>query len=356
VLQNITGTVSSNEDGTGNSDTESLTVVAPPTIASAFSPTSIGTGGTSTLSFTITNPNAGSVSLSGLAFTDALPAGLVVDNPNGVSAKCGSSAVMTANSGSGTISFSAGQLAAGTNCTVSANVTSNTAGVYQNDTGPVSSNEGGSGNGDEQSLTVIDPPSATITTPADGATYAHGQVVNANYSCQEAPNGPGITDCEGDVPNGFPIDTSTSGLHTFDVFAVSGDGQATDVEVTYHVLPSNAFTISDLLGHPWGRVTFDIKIPGRGKVQAVEHAVIAGKAGQKPVLFGQRRAVLTAAGKHALSVPVSTSGKQLVESVLAANHRASHPAHEHIAVTLQLGFTPHGGTPLTKTYHLRITP
>ena len=54
---------------------------APPQLAKAFSPTSIPTS-PSTLTFTVINPN--SSTLTGVGFTDALPAGLVINTPNGV--------------------------------------------------------------------------------------------------------------------------------------------------------------------------------------------------------------------------------------------------------------------------------
>src|SRR6185295_7884542 len=45
-----------------------LTVLAPPTVSKAFSPTSVATGAPSTLTITVTNSNA--VALTGAAFTD----------------------------------------------------------------------------------------------------------------------------------------------------------------------------------------------------------------------------------------------------------------------------------------------
>src|SRR5882757_12690 len=55
------------------SNSASLTVLAPPTIAKSFSPNPIGTLGNSTLTVTITNPNA--ATLTGIAFTDTYPSG-----------------------------------------------------------------------------------------------------------------------------------------------------------------------------------------------------------------------------------------------------------------------------------------
>src|SRR5207245_257414 len=52
------------------SNTANLTVFALPTIAKAFAPTSIPTGGTSTVTLTLSNANASA--LTGAAFTDTL--------------------------------------------------------------------------------------------------------------------------------------------------------------------------------------------------------------------------------------------------------------------------------------------
>src|SRR6185436_4746601 len=119
---NVTGYVSSSQSGTStNYATASLTVIAPPVLAKSFSPTSIFTGGTSTLSFTATNPNLAN-SLSGIGFTDTLPAGVTVAT-SGPTATCGGSLSTTAPS---TIAFSSGSLATNSNCTFSVTVTGTT--------------------------------------------------------------------------------------------------------------------------------------------------------------------------------------------------------------------------------------
>src|SRR5574341_328906 len=59
---NTTGTISATEGGTGaTSNPAMIDVVAPPTISKAFNPTPIAVNGTSTLTFTITNPAANAV-------------------------------------------------------------------------------------------------------------------------------------------------------------------------------------------------------------------------------------------------------------------------------------------------------
>ena len=94
-----------------NSCSNSVTVVGPPTISKAFSPTSIAVGGTSTLSLTITNPNGGTA-LAGVAVSDTLPAGVQVASTPNASNTCNGT-LTGATAGSGAISLSSGSIAAG---------------------------------------------------------------------------------------------------------------------------------------------------------------------------------------------------------------------------------------------------
>src|SRR5207244_12856447 len=105
----------------------SLTVSAgtsAPTASESFGASTIPLNGSTTLTFTITNPNA-STSLTGLSFTDNLPAGLVVSTPNGFTLVSGSlgGGTVTATAGSGTVSLSGGSLAAGASVSFPVNVT-----------------------------------------------------------------------------------------------------------------------------------------------------------------------------------------------------------------------------------------
>src|ERR1700676_2580521 len=115
---------------------------SPPNIQKAFGALTIPLNGTTSLSFTIANPNASS--LTGISFTDALPSGLVVATPNGLSGSCGGG-VITANPADTSISLSGAALAGNDSCTFSANVTGSAAGTQVNTTGAVSSTESGPG-------------------------------------------------------------------------------------------------------------------------------------------------------------------------------------------------------------------
>ena len=78
--------------------------------------------------------------------------------------------------------------------------------------------------------TASQPPSAFVSTPADGASYARGQTVLASYSCSAGGDGgtlkAGTAGCSGSVAAGAAIDTSSAGAHTFEVIASDTDGNA----------------------------------------------------------------------------------------------------------------------------------
>ena len=150
---NTTGAVSSNEGGAGGTASASLTVVAPPTITKGFGAATILVNGSTSLSFTITNPNAGTA-LTGVGVTDSLPAGLAVSTPNGLVGTCGGGTI-TATAGSTSVSLSGATLAGGASCTFGVNVTGSSGGTKFNTTGAVSSNEGGAGGTASASVTVL---------------------------------------------------------------------------------------------------------------------------------------------------------------------------------------------------------
>ncbi len=84
------------------------------------------------------------------------------------------------------------------------------------------------------SYTLV-PPSISIVSPVNGATFTQGQAVAANYSCTP-PVGTTVVSCAGPVANGAPLDTSTPGAHTFIVNAEDADGGTASKEVVYAVV------------------------------------------------------------------------------------------------------------------------
>jgi len=127
-----------------------------PTIAKAFAATSVLPNGTTSLTFTLTNPD-GAASLTGVAFTDGFPAGMVVATPNGLSNTCGG--VATAVQGTGSVSLAGATIAPSSNCTLAVNVTATAAsGQLVNTSGAVTSTNSLPGNTASATLGVVLPP------------------------------------------------------------------------------------------------------------------------------------------------------------------------------------------------------
>lgn len=76
----------------------------------------------------------------------------------------------------------------------------------------------------------------TIVAPANGATYAQGEVVPANYSC----SGTSVVACAGTVGNTQNIDTSL-GPHTFNANAIVTAGPGGSASATYSVVQNFVF-------------------------------------------------------------------------------------------------------------------
>jgi hypothetical protein len=114
----------------------SASVVAP-TFSKAFGVPTLFAGTTTSLTFTIANSNASA--LTGLAFSDTLPVGLVVGNTPGIANSCGGT--VTAAAGSHSISLSGGTVAASSTCTISVTVSGISPGTQNNTTSALTSNE-----------------------------------------------------------------------------------------------------------------------------------------------------------------------------------------------------------------------
>ncbi len=242
---NTTGNVTSTEGGTGVNAVAAIAVAAPPSIGEAFGVASIALNGTTSLTFTITNPAANTISESGLALLDTLPSGLAVAPTPGLTNSCAGTA--TAAAGSTIISLSGGSLAAGASCAVTLNVTGTSGGTFTNTTGAVSSLTGGTGNTASASLTVttpvtlsVSPSGATVSLSKTQTYTASGTGAPVNWSVNGVANGnPTVgTISAGGVytaPAGFP----GLGLNSVTITATSQANSAVSASASATVVFPN---------------------------------------------------------------------------------------------------------------------
>ena len=103
----------------------------PPSFAKTFgSPFPIPVHGSTSLTFTV-DAFLNAFTITGLAFTDALPAGLVISTPNGLVNFCGGT--VAATSGSNTIALSGGFVNPMDGCHLIVNVTATSIGTMTYD-------------------------------------------------------------------------------------------------------------------------------------------------------------------------------------------------------------------------------
>ncbi len=93
------------------------------------------------------------------------------------------------------------------------------------------------GNTESKSVTyrVVDanPPEISVTSPADGAVYAVGEHVTAQYSCTDEDSG--VDSCVGSLPPGAAVDTASVGEKSFTVQASDKAGNTASKTVNYSV-------------------------------------------------------------------------------------------------------------------------
>ena len=197
IVTNTTSAVTSDQ-GSGNAASASLTLVGPPVVSKSFGASPIHLGASTSLRFTLTNPNT-TTALTGVGFSDTLPDGLVVDTPNnGLTGSCGGGTI-AAGSGSRGISLAGATIAASGSCTFSVNVIGIKPGKQDNTTGPPASNEGGQGEPAKASVAVDDCPGVQ-----------HGRILQASTNV-------------GTILGAFCVDSTGAGTYTQGT--VAGTGQ-----------------------------------------------------------------------------------------------------------------------------------
>jgi len=208
----------------------------PPTLAKVFSPDSINEGGGSTLTITLTNPNATVATLSA-AFTDTLPSGVVIAATPNASTTCTGTGAVSATAGGSTVTLPATRSIPVGSCTVTVNVSAAVAGTYVNTlaAGALQTSHGNNAAPAADTLTVIPtapgPPtilkafSPTISTQGEVSTL---RITLSNPNATVASLSAAFTDT---LPSGVVIaatpNASTTCTGTGAVSAIAGGSTVT---------------------------------------------------------------------------------------------------------------------------------
>jgi uncharacterized repeat protein (TIGR01451 family) len=269
VKNNVSGNVTATfDDGSGTSQaitggtaSASVVVLVPPSITKVFSPAIIAPTGVSVLSFTITNPPVNPVALTGVGFTDTLPANLVVTTPSGATGSC-NGGTLTAVAGSNTISLTGGTIPSNGSCTVSANVTSAISGVYTNSTTVTSANAG-TGN-TASAILIVAPANLSITKTHTGEFERRETGTYTITVSNNAGAGPTL----GTVT---VVDTLPPVNHTLVPTAISGAGWTCD-------LGTLTCTRSDVLvpGASYPPITLTVNVPKNIRANVTNSATVSG--------------------------------------------------------------------------------
>jgi len=174
-----------------------LPPLSDPTIDKAFVPSTIGVGGTSTLTFILTNPNA-EFGLTGLNFADGRlgpnTGDIAIAAPLNLGGTCGAVATdfmpNLAPGGTAVSLVSGVSLPPSGSCTITVDVTAPAVGEFLNTTGPVGSTETGPGSdtGADTLTVLLNPPpqhdltvnvvgNGSVALDPLGGIYAEGTVV-----------------------------------------------------------------------------------------------------------------------------------------------------------------------------------
>lgn len=177
-------------------------------------------------------------------------------------------------------------------------------------------------------------PTILIISPANAATFAQGQVVNADYACMDEAGGSGLKTCAGNVPTGQPIDTATAGAKTFTVNAEDNAGNKETKAVNYTVTAAPDTTPPVItLTTPADGATFTVGQVVNASYMCTDNA---GGSGNK-----------TCTGTVANGTPIDTATAGSKNFTVNASDNANNTVTRTVSYTVTAAPSSGGTTPVT---------
>ncbi len=212
-------------------------------------------GATNTLRFTLSNPShPSSPPMTGLTFTDTLPAGVTVAAPAVTTLVCnGTGTLTTTNVGPPQILFTGGVLAGGASCTFTVNVTSAIGGTYPNTTSGLDSDQTPIGIPSNTDTLVVVAPPVAVKSFSPSSILNNGlstlKIVITNPNPTVTITGVSFTDTYPTSPTGMtnsatPVPAISCTLNSSGTFT-GGAASGTTIGMTGGILiPNGSCTIT----------------------------------------------------------------------------------------------------------------
>lgn len=186
-------------------------------VVKGFNPLTVFGGSASTLSIELVNPN--NIQLTGIAFTDNMPDGMIVANPAGPSVgECGGA--LAATPGANSFAFSGGSLPAGATCVLTVQVTMTVNGNLTNVMAASAvTTFNGATNPDPAEASLTNLPGASISKAFSPNPISAGSVSLLTFTIRNTGSvslsGMGFQDnLPGDLPVGLEIAASPAPVNT----------------------------------------------------------------------------------------------------------------------------------------------
>jgi hypothetical protein len=288
------------------------------TIKTSFQQSPISLNQPDAIGYAFTNSTPAAETVT---FTDALPAGVRLDNPVGFTNTNGTGACTTtptSNPGDASVTLTVTvPNASGTVCTISfsgvaatpssgdvplpdaySGVSAVITATGATTTAPTTT---------ASNLIVLSNPTLSLLAPTNNQKFSLGQISDASFNCTDSDPLDSVdtffgTDDEGnEILSGAPIDTVDPGAHSieFDCYSAVGGGEVTQ-SLKYSVKP---YTLTAVKSTKTDQVSFKSTLPA-GKVVA---EILDGKK-----VVGKTKVTVAAKKTLAVTVKPSTAGKKVL--------------------------------------------